>query len=160
MLTKFRQRQTFGRPTDWSNAAIPSKHAPKVDAASAGASITTLPARFTANPELREEIAHLAGRGHGGHRRADAIFTASSCDRETLATAKPCHREVRLSLRSPVIKHRMSALHIRDTAELVRHAIRMGINGLTFKKKRGDSGGFRVPRFKILVRSPRLGGTR
>jgi hypothetical protein len=42
-VVKLGSNQTLGLATDWSRAAIPSKSAPNVDAASAGASITTLP---------------------------------------------------------------------------------------------------------------------
>jgi hypothetical protein len=42
-VVKLGSNQTLGFATDWSRAAIPSNKAPKVDAASAGASITMFP---------------------------------------------------------------------------------------------------------------------
>jgi hypothetical protein len=42
-VVKLGSNQTLGLATDWSRAAIPSNRAPKVDAASAGASITMFP---------------------------------------------------------------------------------------------------------------------
>ena len=121
--------QTFGRPTDWSSAAIASNHAPKVDAASLGASITTRP---LASPRAWSWKKNSRTSPAEGIAATAGLMPSSP---RSLVTAKP------LSPRSPVTakclspaalcgsKHHMSALHIRDNAGLVRHAIRMGILG-------------------------------
>ena len=56
--------------TAWSSAAMPSNSAPRVDAASGGASMTTLPLGARRTWSWREELVALRPRtGSGGHGR-------------------------------------------------------------------------------------------
>ncbi len=66
-------RRSFPTDGDWSRAAIPSNRAPRVDADSSGASITTFPLGPRRTLSWEKNSSDLAGGRHGGDGRTGRI---------------------------------------------------------------------------------------